>query len=184
MTISDNTLQLIDFNVATSATLEVVTETITEVAMGGLMEEIQRVEDVLISSIELISEDKGDEDVVNTRRRLQQGVTTKITYDLILDELCRSISCEELAQTTTMGADVTSYMSDEITNGGFTAVLQVNAEECGAECNEIQNAQVTDGTFGDDDVEVVTSMPTRNPTRKPSLRPSSEVRFVTANGTF
>ena len=87
-----------------------------------------------------------------------------VQYDLVLDELCGSMRCEVLADTTTMYENVTTHMSQEAENGGFDATLQENLMECGEGCDDLVNASIANVTFDEEDIEVITSMPTAAPT--------------------
>jgi len=150
------------FDGVTSNTAAVLQETLKEVAQSWLaqswLKENQRVKQVTILSIE----------------QLQESFLI-VRYELVLSELCIN-SCQGQIDSTTMYNDVTSYISTEISNGGFTLSLQANAVECGDDCNEIQNAEVVGGTFEDEEVVVSTSEPSPNPTPKPSKRPKSRKR--------
>ena len=134
----------------TSSTAAVLQETIKEVSQSGMYKN-QRVKQVKVLSIVL------------------QASSLIVQYELVLTELCIN-SCQEQKDSTTMYNDVTSHMKAEITDGGFTLSLQANALACGDDCNEIQNADVMGGTFGDAVIVVSTSEPSPNPTPKPSKR--------------
>eukprot|EP00581_Thalassiosira_minuscula_P032659 CAMPEP_0183774732 /NCGR_PEP_ID=MMETSP0739-20130205/42698_1 /TAXON_ID=385413 /ORGANISM="Thalassiosira miniscula, Strain CCMP1093" /LENGTH=258 /DNA_ID=CAMNT_0026016129 /DNA_START=299 /DNA_END=1075 /DNA_ORIENTATION=+ len=81
-----------------------------------------------------------------------------------------------------MYADVTSYLFEQISRGGFTSILQNNALQCGDGCEEMQNAVVIDGSFGEEETLVLTNKPSQKPTRRRSRKPRSKTKSKPKSG--
>jgi len=98
-----------------------------------------------------------------------------VVYILYVQELCMDIPCQQLAQTTSIIDDVTGHMLQEVSNGGFTAVLRNNARMCGDNCS--QDASVTGVTFDKENtsVGINTVTPTLSPTVRASAAPSLSI---------
>jgi len=141
------------FNDATGNTGNIATieKTIKEVAQSGL-NATQEVKRVTVLSMNL------------------SETLHNVEYDLVLVEQSVS-SCEEQIDSTTLYNDVTSHVTGEILNGGFTSTLQANAAQCGVDCIELQNAVVTGGLFGNETL-ICLSEPSSQPTPKPSSQPT------------
>ena len=169
MRIQGNTLETADFEV-TPENIDVLQGTIIDIASGGLSDG-QRVEFAVVTNItEDASENQQDSLWPQSReleRKLQTTTVVNVEYVLGLGELCGDIPCSALNSSTTMYNVVTSFILDEIANGGFTAKLQQNAATCGDDCVGIQSAIVDNGSAGIDDVFISTQSPTMISTKPP-----------------
>ncbi|EJK50504.1 hypothetical protein THAOC_30495, partial [Thalassiosira oceanica] len=139
------------------------------IAAGGLSDG-QRVEFAVVTNItEEVRASQQDSNLLQkleSERKLQ-ATTVIVEYELGLGELCGDIPCSTLKSSTTMYDVVTSFISDEIANGGFTTKLQQNAATCGDDCVGIQSAIVNNGSAGLDDIIITTQSPTVIPTKSP-----------------
>jgi len=115
-----------------------------------------------------------------------------VTYELILEELCSDPSpkkCQDQAQDTLVYYDVTDYMLDEIDSGSFTRTLRLFARKCDdKDCDGIRGASVEDGTFGNEETEVIIFETTRSPTSLgteiPTTAPTMSPTFIIDNPTL
>jgi len=142
----------VNFDGVTSCTKEALQNTLEEVVLAGLNQN-QQLNQVTILSI----------------NRMQNFLI--VQYVVVINELCIN-TCEEQIDSTTLYDDVSSHIDAEILSGSFTSKLQANAIECGPE--EIQNAFVLGGTFGNRLIVVLSIAPSPNPAPKPSLNPTSK----------
>lgn len=142
------TLTLQRLKSVNDATINVLRQTIISEAQDGLDKATQRVTGVLF--------DKSCITIKRTTRR-EGGEQAMVMYELLLEELCGE-SCRDQVKETTMYDTVTSHMLEQIASGGFTRTLRAFAKECtGKDCGGIRGASVEEGTFGDEEIEVLVS---------------------------
>jgi len=91
--------------------------------------------------------------------------TCKCFYELHLEERCIK-TCHETVVMTTMYANVTSYILDAILSGKFTSIFRANSREYGGGHASARKAEVTGGSFGEEETAVLTKQPSQKPTRR------------------
>ena len=226
----NSTISLSGFDYNSEADVQVLVDTIIDVASGGLSPITQRVQNVELLSIDgspsqqtdgshgqttsvpdlkiasdspekkkkkRIKKEKNPKKAENLARKGEPKQTfpgrwqlhnrnlqaQTADYTLYIQELCTDVPCQQLVLTTNIIGDVTDHMLQEVSNGGFTAVLRNNARVCGDECSAIQDASVTGGTFDEENasVGIDTVTPTLSPTLRVSAAPSLSITPTVKN---